>query len=63
MDEIQNEAGDGPCLVAMGELKTIHVRDLGRDKQWPAFSQAAVSRDYASILGVPVEPEDQTRPH
>lgn len=61
MDEIQNQAGDGPCLAAMRELTTIHVQDLARDRQWPAFSQAAASRGYQSILGVPVELEDQTR--
>ncbi|MDN4646410.1 GAF and ANTAR domain-containing protein [Arthrobacter sp. PsM3] len=61
MDEVQNAVGDGPCLAAMRELKTIYVRDLARDTEWPAFSQAAASRGYQSILGVPVELEDQTR--
>jgi GAF domain-containing protein len=61
MDEIQNEAGDGPCLAAMRELKTIYVRDLASDVQWPIFSRAAADRGYQSILGVPVELEDQGR--
>lgn len=25
MDEIQNKAGDGPCLAAMRELRTVYV--------------------------------------
>lgn len=61
MDEIQNEAGDGPCLAAMRELRTIYVRDLAHDKQWPVFSQAAASRGYQSIMGVPVELGDQAK--
>ena len=61
MDEIQNEAGDGPCLAAMRELRTIYVRDLAVDREWPVFSHAAASRGYRSILGVPVDLGDQTR--
>ncbi|HET9347886.1 MAG TPA: GAF and ANTAR domain-containing protein [Arthrobacter sp.] len=61
MDEIQNAAGDGPCLAAMRELATVYVRDLAEDTQWPAFSRAAASRGYRSILGVPVNLEEQTR--
>ncbi|WP_244208198.1 GAF and ANTAR domain-containing protein [Arthrobacter oryzae] len=61
MDEIQNAAGDGPCLAAMRDLKTVYVRDLARDRQWTTFSEAAARRGYLSILGVPVELEDQTR--
>lgn len=61
MDEIQYEAGDGPCLAAMRELRTVYVRDLAHDRQWPVFSQAAANRGYQSILGVPVELGDQAR--
>lgn len=62
MDEIQNKAGDGPCLAAMRELKTVYVRDLCREDRWPALANAAARRGYLSILGVPVELEDdQTR--
>ena len=61
MDKIQNEAGDGPCLAAMRELRTIYVRDLAADSEWPAFSHAAASRGYRSILGVPVDLGDQAR--
>ncbi|AOT02193.1 GAF and ANTAR domain-containing protein [Arthrobacter sp. U41] len=61
MDQIQDMAGDGPCLTAEQELRTIHVQDLASDKQWPVFSLAAAERGYRSILAVPVELDDQTR--
>lgn len=62
MDEIQNKTGDGPCLTAMRELRTVYVRDLFREDRWPELAIAAARQDYLSILGVPVELEDeQTR--
>jgi GAF domain-containing protein len=61
MDEIQNKAGDGPCLAAMRELRTVYVPDLRREGRWPELSASAASHGYFSILGVPVGLEDQTR--
>lgn len=61
LDEIQNAAGDGPCLSAMRELRTVYVRDLANDKLWPVFSRAAAGRGYQSILGVPVDLGDQAQ--
>lgn len=61
MDEVQNKAGDGPCLAAMRELRTVYVPDLRREGRWPELSVSAASRGYHSILGVPVGLEDQTR--
>ena len=61
MDEIQNKAGDGPCLAAMRELRTVYVPDLRREGRWPELSASAASHGYFSILGVPVGLEEQTR--
>lgn len=61
MDEIQNKAGDGPCLTAMRELRTVYVADLRREERWPELSFSAARQGYLSILGVPVGLEDQTR--
>jgi GAF domain-containing protein len=61
MDEIQNRAGDGPCLAAMRDLATVYVPDLRREERWPELALAASSQGYLSILGVPVGLEDQTR--
>lgn len=61
MGKITDLAGDGPCLAAVRELRTIHVQDLGSEKQWPALSLAAAHLGYRSILAVPVELDDQTR--
>lgn len=54
-------AGDGPCMAAVRELRTIHVQNLGSDKQWPALALAAADLGYRSILAVPVGLDDQTR--
>jgi GAF domain-containing protein len=61
MDEIQNKAGDGPCLAAMRESKTVHVPDLRREERWPELSVSAAGHGYLSILGVPVGLDDETR--
>jgi GAF domain-containing protein len=61
MDEIQNRAGNGPCLAAMRDLETVYVPDLRREERWPELALSASSRGYLSILGIPVGLEDQTQ--
>jgi GAF domain-containing protein len=60
MDEVQNDAGDGPCLAAMREFRTVYVPDVRASGRWPELAVAAGDRGYLSILGVPVELDNQT---
>ncbi|WP_305783990.1 ANTAR domain-containing protein [Symbioplanes lichenis] len=48
-DQLQYDAGDGPCLRVAGEA-TVHVADLTGDDRWPAFRAAALAR--APVRGV-----------
>ena len=34
-DHMQNELGEGPCIDAAVESRTVVSVDLGRDQRWP----------------------------
>src|SRR5215218_11515535 len=39
LDEIQQRHGEGPCLTAAWEEKTIHVADLTTDERFPLYAR------------------------
>lgn len=61
MDELQNTLGEGPCLTAMTEQRTILAPDLDDEHRWPRFVQSATGHGVRSILGVPLSPEGETQ--
>ncbi len=60
-DQLQNSFGDGPCLTAMREMKSLLVPDLHREPRWPDFIQALSDQGINSVLGVPLLIEGETR--
>lgn len=42
LDEIQQRHGEGPCLTAAWEQKTVHVADLSRDERFPLYRREAL---------------------
>jgi GAF domain-containing protein len=38
-DELQYEAGEGPCLDAIWQHKTVHSSDLRADGRWPTWGR------------------------
>lgn len=54
LDELQNCAGDGPCLTALRTETMVHVPDLDADLRWPNCNQAARQANIGSILAVPM---------
>ncbi|MGI4896491.1 MAG: GAF domain-containing protein, partial [Janthinobacterium lividum] len=38
-DELQQEVGQGPCLMAMYDHQTMRVEDLATDERWPLLAQ------------------------
>lgn len=50
LDALQTEIGDGPCLNAIFEQRTVHVPDLGHEQRWPAFAQRAYDLGARSML-------------
>ncbi len=43
LDEIQQRHGEGPCLTAAWEEKTIHVADLTADERFPLYARDALA--------------------
>jgi GAF domain-containing protein len=46
--------GDGPVLAAMRTGEFVLVSDLGRDRRWPGYANAAASHGVGSLLSVPI---------
>ncbi|HSP03039.1 MAG TPA: GAF and ANTAR domain-containing protein [Acidimicrobiales bacterium] len=61
MGEIQNEAGEGPCLSAIREHETFRSDDLEHEDRWPQFAQRArTEMDVRSMLGFRLFAEEDT---
>ncbi|MCV7300077.1 GAF and ANTAR domain-containing protein [Mycobacterium barrassiae] len=43
LDKVQQRHGEGPCLTAAWEEKTIHVADLEHDDRFPRYRQDALA--------------------
>lgn len=52
IDQIQYETGEGPCLDAAREHKTVRCDDLRADLRWPRFANRAVNLGVLSVLSV-----------
>jgi ANTAR domain-containing protein/GAF domain-containing protein len=50
LDELQQEAGEGPCRLALAGERLVHVENLAADGRWPLFSKAAVELGFGSML-------------
>jgi GAF domain-containing protein len=61
LEELQAEAGEGPCITAMSGARTVYVRDVARESRWPDFGQAAAERGYVAVLAVPIGLDDGCR--
>lgn len=53
LDDAQYQAGDGPCLTAAREGRTIRIDQIPADGRWPAFSHAADRAGFGCSLLVP----------
>jgi GAF domain-containing protein len=54
LEELQAEHGEGPCVDAYDEKRSVWTDDLGREERWPAFSPAAARRGLAAVLASPI---------
>ena len=53
LDDLQRQAGEGPCLDALNQGVTFYADDLGHDDRWPRFGIEAATRDIRSLLALP----------
>lgn len=61
VDELQNSLGEGPCLLAMTEQRTVLAADLDGEERWPRFVQSVAGHGVRSVLGVPLVGEGEAR--
>jgi transcriptional regulator with GAF, ATPase, and Fis domain len=50
VDGLQDETGEGPCLDAVFEQKTVRVPDMAAEKRWPHFAQRAAQAGALAML-------------
>ena len=50
VDQVQQETGQGPCLDAIAEHRTVHVADMRAEERWPDFATRAADLGAASML-------------
>ncbi|MEV3852953.1 GAF and ANTAR domain-containing protein [Streptomyces sp. NPDC050095] len=54
LDQLQYEAGTGPCVTAARECVEQHAPDLAAEHRWGAFPAEARERGVRSMLAVPL---------
>ena len=50
VDALQAETGEGPCLDAVYEQRTVRVSDMVADERWPRFTARAAEAGAAAML-------------
>ncbi len=50
VDALQQETGEGPCLDALSEHRTVRVPDMAAETRWPRFATRAAQLGAASML-------------
>src|SRR3954452_7613013 len=54
LDEVQYDAGAGPCLTAAIEGRVVVIDDIGGDARWPEFRRVALGHGLRSSLSTPL---------
>jgi len=52
IDALQMESGEGPCLEAAYEHRTVRVADMETDQRWPLFAQRAYEAGARGMLSI-----------
>jgi GAF domain-containing protein len=52
VDQAQYEMGEGPCLDALYEHRTVRLPDLAAEPRWPKFAARARQVGAASMLAI-----------
>jgi signal transduction protein with GAF and PtsI domain len=59
LEQIQQDFGEGPCLVAYAEDRVVAVEDLRRTPRWDRIAVVVGPLQVAGVLSVPVRLEGQ----
>src|SRR4051794_5044658 len=58
VDAVQMDTGEGPCLEAAYEHRTVRVPDMAHERRWPRFAARALELGAASMLSFQLYVED-----
>jgi GAF domain-containing protein len=58
LDELQYEAGYGPCLDAGRDNELKHIQDAATEKRWPRYLPPAREQGLGSSLSIPLPVEN-----
>ncbi len=50
VDRAQYETGEGPCLDAVYEQRTVRLDDMGTEDRWPEFTRRTIELGVRSML-------------
>ncbi|WP_104180782.1 GAF and ANTAR domain-containing protein [Arthrobacter sp. B0490] len=54
IDALQMETGEGPCLEAAYEHRTIRVPDMEAERRWPLFARRATEAGARGMLSIQI---------
>jgi GAF domain-containing protein len=55
LEQLQSDVGEGPCVSAIRQQRTVRVADLAKPGQlWPRFAAAALERGVRSVMSLPL---------
>ena len=54
LEELQVRQQEGPCIAAFDDKALVAAQDLGEDRRWPFFSDAAVAQGIRAVLASPL---------
>jgi GAF domain-containing protein len=54
LEEAQERTGEGPCVDAYVEGRTIETPNLRDDRRWPELARALAGNGVRAVLGVPI---------
>jgi transcriptional regulator with GAF, ATPase, and Fis domain len=61
LDEIQQRHGQGPCLLAATEQRTIRISDMATERRWPLYSrEVAATTPIRSVMSFHLCADHQT---
>lgn len=54
LNDIQTAIGQGPCLTALQQARTVVISETASDGRWPAYEKALLMENIHSVLAVPL---------
>jgi GAF domain len=52
-DQIETREHDGPCILAMDQLRSVLLVDIEAEHRWPRWREAALANGFRSFVAFP----------